>query len=343
METKIKWNEGDGYITATYEGSGSGSASISSDVNEGIDREQSIKVETTLGNMPKSESVSVKQIGMREVFLPSDYDFVLADGGTFNVLKHIEQSNPILTNYLTFVALEDGFTASLSINACEYCVDGDGNWKALAAGASTEAINTGQTLSFRGTITPVSSNGIGTFSLKKKCKLQGDAKSMLFGDDAKNNTSLAKHQYAFMSLFYNNPNLIEVSDDVLTATTMSLSCYRRMFQGCTGMVRPPSILPAMELDQYCYRDMFRNCQSMTEAPILPAKTLKAYCYSYMYYYCTALNKITALFTTLSPVTATNTWVTGVANTGTFIKATNATWTTTGVNGVPNGWTIIKEG
>ena len=42
METKIKWNEGDGYITATYEGSGSGSASISSDVNEGIDREQSI-------------------------------------------------------------------------------------------------------------------------------------------------------------------------------------------------------------------------------------------------------------------------------------------------------------
>jgi hypothetical protein len=342
METKIKWNEGEGYITATYEGSGNGSASISSDVNEGIDREQSIKVETT--DKSVSATLVVSQEGLREEFVTSDGKvFMTADGEVFGVLKHVEYVNPILTDYLTFVALEDGFTASLSLNACEYCVDGDGNWKTLAVGASTEAINTGQTLSFRGTITPVSTNGIGTFSLKKKCKIQGDAKSMLFGDDAKNNTSLAKHQYAFMSLFYNNPNLIEVADNVLTATTMSLSCYRRMFQSCTGMVRPPSILPAMELDQYCYRDMFRNCSAMTESPILPAKTLKAYCYSYMYYYCTALNKITALFTTLSPSTATNTWVTGVAKTGTFIKATDATWTTTGVNGVPNGWTIIKEG
>lgn len=85
METKIKWNEGDGYITATYEGSGSGSASISSDVNEGIDREQSIKVETT--DKSVSAALVVSQEGLREVFLPSDGDFVLADGGTFNVLK----------------------------------------------------------------------------------------------------------------------------------------------------------------------------------------------------------------------------------------------------------------
>ena len=87
METKIKWNEGDGYITATYEGSGNGSASISSDINEGIDRTQSITVETTLGSNPKSESVQVTQIGLREIFEPSDGMFVLKDGGTFNVLK----------------------------------------------------------------------------------------------------------------------------------------------------------------------------------------------------------------------------------------------------------------
>ena len=85
METKIKWNEGDGYITATYEGSGSGSASISSDVNEGIDREQSIKVETT--DKSVSATLVVSQEGLREVFLPSDGLFVLTDGGTFNVLK----------------------------------------------------------------------------------------------------------------------------------------------------------------------------------------------------------------------------------------------------------------
>jgi hypothetical protein len=85
METKIKWNEGEGYITATYEGSGNGSASISSDINEGIDREQSIKVETT--DKSVSATLVVLQEGLREVFEPSDGLFVLANGGTFNVLK----------------------------------------------------------------------------------------------------------------------------------------------------------------------------------------------------------------------------------------------------------------
>lgn len=88
VEKKIKWNEGEGYITLTYTGQGNGSASISSDGNEGIDREQSIKVETTAGEEPKRESILIKQVGLREVFEPSDGEFVLADGGTFNVLKN---------------------------------------------------------------------------------------------------------------------------------------------------------------------------------------------------------------------------------------------------------------
>lgn len=32
-----------------------------------------------------------------------------------------------INNYLVIEALEDGLTASLSRNACEYCIDGDGN------------------------------------------------------------------------------------------------------------------------------------------------------------------------------------------------------------------------
>lgn len=41
----------------------------------------------------------------------------------------VEESGPIdIANYLTIEALEDGLTASLSVNTCEYCIDGDGNW-----------------------------------------------------------------------------------------------------------------------------------------------------------------------------------------------------------------------
>ena len=84
-EVRIKWDEGEGYITAIYEGSGDGSLTFNSDVNEGIDREQSIEVKTT--NDKLSVSISIKQIGLREVFTCTDGDFILADGGTFNVLK----------------------------------------------------------------------------------------------------------------------------------------------------------------------------------------------------------------------------------------------------------------
>ena len=84
-EVRIKWNEGEGYITATYEGSGDGSLTFISDVNEGIDREQSIEVKTIDNKL--SVNVSVKQIGLREIFNCIDGEFILADGGTFNVLK----------------------------------------------------------------------------------------------------------------------------------------------------------------------------------------------------------------------------------------------------------------
>lgn len=85
METKIKWNEGDGYITATYEGSGNGSASISSDVNEGVDREQTIKVETT--DKSVSSLLNIKQEGRREVFCVIEGSFLVTEGN-FNVIKY---------------------------------------------------------------------------------------------------------------------------------------------------------------------------------------------------------------------------------------------------------------
>ena len=36
----------------------------------------------------------------------------------------VSESSGGINNYLTIVALENGLTASLSTNACEYCIDG---------------------------------------------------------------------------------------------------------------------------------------------------------------------------------------------------------------------------
>jgi hypothetical protein len=46
-----------------------------------------------------------------------------------------------------------------------------------------------------------------------------------------------------------------------------------------------------------------------------------------------------MFTTTPSSSYTNNWVSGVSTTGTFVKNSAATWTTTGNNGVPRGWTV----
>lgn len=88
MGTKIKWSESNDYITATYNGSGNETVLVSSDINEGIDRQMTINVKTTQGSNQKTKSIIVSQLGLREVFSPSDGSFILADGGTYNVKKN---------------------------------------------------------------------------------------------------------------------------------------------------------------------------------------------------------------------------------------------------------------
>ena len=177
-------------------------------------------------------------------------------------------------------------------------------------------------------------------------------------------TTLA--DYCYCSMFNNCTNL--TTAPVLPATTLRNGCYSSMFSTCTGLINAPELpattlenrcyssmfhncqsltiapaLPATQLRQECYRSMFEGCTSLTSAPILPATTLYYCSYSKMFYNCTNLNYIKAMFTT-TPSNATNeqyttNWVYGVASTGTFVKNAAATWNITGVDGVPEGWTV----
>ena len=84
MELKKTWNDG-GSLTATYEGSGDGSAVFSSDIAEGLDREMIVVFRD--GGKTVAVERKVLQVGMREIFRGSDEDFIPADGGTFNSIK----------------------------------------------------------------------------------------------------------------------------------------------------------------------------------------------------------------------------------------------------------------
>lgn len=93
----IPWNEGMGSITATYEGSGNGPITLTSEANTGIDRAQEITV--TTDNGLASEKVLVSQEGLRQPFgLSGGGVFRLANGGRFGVLKGVEKALVYISN-----------------------------------------------------------------------------------------------------------------------------------------------------------------------------------------------------------------------------------------------------
>ena len=142
----------------------------------------------------------------------------------------------------------------------------------------------------------------------------------------------------YQSMFERCTNLTNAPD--LPATTLATNCYRTMFYMCSSLTTIPSILPATTLADNCYYYMFRNCSQITTAPELPATTLTTYCYYEMFRNCLKLNYIKCLATNIGASGATTRWVQAIASSGTFTKNSSMTNWTTGVNGIPTGWTVI---
>lgn len=214
--------------------------------------------------------------------------------------------------------------------------------------------NSWATSSARNTITSVS-------------KVGGNVMSLLYGDQFADKTSFpSESAYNLSSLFYNNARLIDASNLLLPATTLTNYCYRFMFYNCTSLTSAPT-LPATKLANYCYDGMFQGCTSLTSAPelsattlvtscysnmfrgctslttaptTLPATTLTNYCYSNMFRDCTTLNYVKCLATNISATNATKNWLSSVSATGTFTKAAGVTWSS-GNSGIPSGWTVVE--
>ena len=150
-------------------------------------------------------------------------------------------------------------------------------------------------------------------------------------------TTLA--EYCYQSMFGNCTSLTTAPE--LPATTLATLCYSYMFEGCTSLTIAP-VLPATTLADSCYSGMFIDCTSLTTAPELPALTLTNECYFSMFNGCTSLNYIKCLATNISATECTFFWVKGVSSTGTFVKkkASMTGWTT-GINGIPSGWSIVN--
>lgn len=151
-------------------------------------------------------------------------------------------------------------------------------------------------------------------------------------------TTLAKECY--YQMFQSCTSLTTAPE--LPATTLAEGCYSYMFWNCDGLTAAPE-LPATTLAKKCYQAIFRECNGLTTAPELPATTLAEGCYLSMFLNCKKLDNITMLATDISAPDCLGEWVDGVASTGTFTKAAAMTSLTTGVSGIPEGWTVKNYG
>lgn len=262
-----------------------------------------------------------------------------------------------LPNYLCLTALESGtftFTmdTGLSPSSYEYIAysnDGGNSWVTTYNVASEQVTTTvnvteGDSVLWRG-YSPTGKQ-IGRSNVKSSCGY--------FGGTAKFNVSgcivsLIKNKsfngfedmcIAVSSLF-SGSRVVEVDEDLLPCKKLTLSYeYSQMFNGCTYLTKPPK-LPATELGaRNSYESMFLNCKAFSVAPELPAETLTTICYFNMFFG-TSVTYVKMLAKTLGAQSLIN-WMRGVPNVATsiFVKHIDATWTTTGVNGVPTNWTVI---
>jgi hypothetical protein len=319
--------------------------------------------------------------------------------------------------YLTFIAEGNG-TFKFSGNSIDYSLDSGSTWVTLPSNTNTPAIQSGQTIMWKGELLSAFSN-IGTFSSSSNFSVEGNIMSLLYGENFSGQTSLSGKNYIFVDLFQGCTTLTSAENLVLPATTLAQSCYSQMFRNCTSLTTPPKELPATTLANRCYASMFEGCTSLTTAPstlpattlvdecyyqmfkncynlttapsilpattlayrcyyrmfegceslttapellsttlavgcyngmfqscynlttapVLSASTLVTKCYNSMFYNCWKLNSITCLATNISASNCTENWVSTVAASGTFTKAASMTSWTSGVNGIPNGWTV----
>lgn len=125
----------------------------------------------------------------------------------------------------------------------------------------------------------------------------------------------------------------------LKADKVVASCYYAMFSGCSKLETAPEIWATTASGTQWMREMFYGCKLITDAPVLHITTLASNAYYRMFYGCNALRYIKMMATDISASNCLYQWVSNVAATGTFVKNSAATWTTTGVNGIPTGWTV----
>lgn len=259
-----------------------------------------------------------------ELTPPVDYDTKVApaDNVHYNTLAELELMEcpwygmhaTIGENYTPYIYTENGWIKQYSIQyfTIESLVDNNeikfyrnsdsatlytvkvstdngvtwANKSCSTAGTSLCTLNTGEKVLISGNITSTFSynyqfNGSGDF------KIYGNILSLVYEDNFANRTSIDSDR-SFVKLFYQT-NVVDAENLILPVASLTLNCYRSMFESCTKLVKAPSLDSISSIGEYACFNMFSGCTSLTTPVNITVGTLSStYCMNSMFQDCTSL-------------------------------------------------------
>ena len=209
--------------------------------------------------------------------------------------------------YLTIESLSDNntitwtFTGSDPIQNVIYWSKNGTSWSSAIASTSDTPVslatlNKGEKMYLKGenAAYALSASRYSHFNSDAEFNVSGNIMSLIHGDNFIGQTTLSS-SYNFIHIFKSS-KVVNASNLILPATTLTLRCYNGMFSSCTSLAAAPA-LPATTLATGCYGYMFNGCTSLAAAPALPATTLANYCYEHMFNGCTSLTAAPVLTAT----------------------------------------------
>ena len=249
--------------------------------------------------------ITISPVGNNETTLKSVLKFYYGD----NVIEKVNINNNPLPPENCFYIEPINSYCWVSINYTTYdrILDNDcvyyfnnGEWKKLDFDTSTKITEKTYFKNYKKTYSEISNVVVTSYlSIREPCNIGGDITTLLGG---------MKNNYAYQ--LFKGSKIVDASNLILPATTLS---------------------------NYCYQQMFMNCASLTTAPELPATTLVHRCYQQMFANNTALNYIKCYAENVSAYNL-DMWVKSVSPTGTFVKKAGVEYPI-GNSGIPSGWTI----
>jgi len=255
-----------------------------------------------------------------------------------------------------------------------YSLDDGETWTTTTiSGTVTFAtINTGDKIIFKGNNIRFATfwDTYNYFNTTKQFKVYGNIMSLFNGDEFKKNSEFNSSTHHCAGLL-RTTYLVDASNLILPALTLYESSYNGMFRSATNLVYGPKVLPALNIPIDGYSSMFESCTSLVEAPEILATTVsgdtalnRMFCMGrnskvtaamtkgpvlrisnpssynnvYQQLFCGNGNivEITVLISGTNKSFAN--WLNNVSSTG-IIKTLSGTTFTSGVNGLPSGWTV----